>query len=224
MRHLKGITRDLEAAREADVTRHIIMQLGRNRRGRMNSNSRELYERAVKRYESATYGLRMTIAADPWRQRLTDLGRLSVLSSLVKENDDLAATVMYRLVKRHRRRLRRKLSKVGRSPKRLHRVRLRVKAIRYILEGCLSNSVIRGNFELKCLRQLQNCLGDMHDEENLLKALRTERRRHEAARDIARKLEDRKSRHLHAFKAYRKALMRVWHSAAFSTVQSGEML
>jgi len=224
MRHLKGITRDLEAAREADVTRHAIMQLGRNRRGHMNSNSRELYERAVKRYESAIYDLRMTIAGDPWQQRLTDLWRLSVLSSLVKENDDLAATVMHRVVKRRRRGLRRKLSKVGRSPKRLHRVRLKVKAMRYILAGCLSNRAVASNSEVKCLRQLQNCLGDMHDEENLFKALRAEQRHHEAARDIAGKLQDRKSGHLHAFKGYRKDLMRLWDSAAFSTGHSGEMM
>ena len=42
MRHLKGLTRDLEVAREADVTRHAIIQLGRNRRGRMNSYARAL--------------------------------------------------------------------------------------------------------------------------------------------------------------------------------------
>src|SRR5450631_4250668 len=68
MRHLKGLTRDLEVAREADVTRHAIRQLGRNRRGRMNSNARALHERAVTRYDSAIYGLRLalcTLDIDP---------------------------------------------------------------------------------------------------------------------------------------------------------------
>ena len=87
--------------------------------------------------------------------------------------------------------------------------------MRYILEGCLSNSAIVRNSELKCLRQLQTCLGNMHDEENLSKTLRAEQRHHEAARDIAEKIKARKSRHHRAFKGYRKDLMRLWDSAAF---------
>jgi CHAD domain-containing protein len=209
-RHLKDLIRDLAAAREAYVARHSIMQLGGNRLGRIGIKSRALYERAVKRYASALDGLRLTIAGAPWRQRLRDLGRLSAASSLVKESDDSAATVMQRLVKRRRRRLRARLSESGTSSKHLHRLRLRVKAMRYTLEGCLSKSANANSSEIKRLRQMQNCLGEMHDEEMLLKALRAEQKHREGARNICKKLKARKSRQLHAFKGYRKGLMWLW--------------
>jgi triphosphatase len=213
-RELKTLTRDLEAAREAHVARLAIGQLTRNRHGNINGGSRALHERAVKRYESARYALRLTTAEDPWRQRLTDLRQLSALSSLVKENGVLAVRAMDRLIERRRRRLRDALGRVGRSPKKLHGIRLKVKAMRYFLEGCLSKSAIAKNTELKRLRQIQNCLGDMHDEENLLKSLRAEQRHGDAARDICEKLRARKSRHFRTYRRYRKGLMRLWNSAA----------
>jgi CHAD domain-containing protein len=207
-RELKKLTRDLEAAREGDVTRRAMAQLTRNRKGNISGDSRALYERAVKRYESALYSLRLTIASAPWQQRLTDLRQLSARSSLVKENEDFAVKAMYRLVKRRRQRLRDSMARVSRSPKKLHRIRLKVKAMRYLLEGYLPENAIARNVEIKRLRQIQNCLGDMHDEEILLKSLRAEQWHGEAARGIYEKLKARKSRHLHAYREHRKALMR----------------
>jgi triphosphatase len=216
-RELKALTSDLEVAREADVTRHAIGQLTRNRHGDVNGGSRALHERAVKRYESARYALRLTTAADPWQQRLTDLRRLSALSSLVKENKVFAVSAMDRLIERRRGRLLEALGRVGRSPKKLHRIRLKIKAMRYLLEGYLSKGAIVRNSELKRLRQIQTCLGDMHDEENLLKSLHAEQRHGDAARDIRRKLKVRKSRHLQTYRRYRKGLVRVWNSTARRT-------
>jgi hypothetical protein len=62
------------------------------------------------------------------------------------------------------------------------------------------------------LRQIQTCLGDMHDEENVLNSLGAEPTLREAARDVCKKLELRKGRHIHAFKGHRKELTRIWHS------------
>jgi CHAD domain-containing protein len=70
------------------------------------------------------------------------------------------------------------------------------------------------NTEIKLLRQLQNCLGDMHDGENVLKALRKERRDRETVCNLCEKLKAQKCRQLHAFKKHRKALTRLWYGAA----------
>jgi CHAD domain-containing protein len=211
-RELKLLARDLEAAREADVMRHVIAQVARNRNGTIGSNSRAVYLRAMKQYGTALHGLRLTIAAAPWQQRLWDLRQLTGLSSLVKENGALAGKVMDRLVERGRRRLRDALDRAGRNPKRFHKIRLKVKAMRYLLESYLSKSATATSRELKRLRQIQTCLGDMHDEENVLNSLGAEPTLREAARDVCKKLELRKGRHIHAFKGHRKELTRIWHS------------
>lgn len=212
-RALVNLTRDLEAARESDVTRRTIAQLTRNSDTMAGRQSRALRERAAREYALSVYRLRLTVAAAHWQQRLIDLRRLSVLSSLVKENDELAMTVTNRLLKKRRRRLRDALRHVGKSPKRLHRIRLKVKALRYLLEDCLSKTASARNSELKRLRRLQNSLGELHDEENLLRALRAEQTRRAAVRVMCEGLQARKKRHLHEFNSRRKDLLYLWHRA-----------
>ena len=219
-RKLKSLARDLAAARDADVMRLVIAQVARNRRGTIGRNSRALYLRALKRHATALHGLRLTIAAAPWQQRLRDLRQLAALSSLVKGSGALAATATDRLVKRRRRRLCGALDRGGWTPKRLHKIRLKVKAMRYLLEGCLSKSAIGASLELKRLRQIQGCLGEMHDEENVLKSLCAGLRHVEAVREVCKKLKTRKGRHIHAFKGHRKALMRIW--ATQSAIDLGD--
>jgi CHAD domain-containing protein len=210
-RALVRLTHDLAAAREADVTRRAIAQLTRSPHTIVARQSRALRERAAREYNLSVSRLRLTVVAAPWQQRLIDLRRLSMLSSLVKESDALAVTVTNRLVKRRRQRLRDALRHAGKSPKRLHRIRLKVKALRYLLEDCLPRTVIARNAEVRRLRQLQDCLGELHDEENLLKALRAEPTRRHAAHVMCDGLEARKKQHLHEFKSHRKDLLQVWH-------------
>jgi CHAD domain-containing protein len=214
-RELKLLSRDLEPAREADVMRHVIAQVAKNRDGTISRDSRALYLRAKDQYAAAIHGLRLTIGSARWLQSLTDLRHLTGLSPLVKENTAVTARVMDRLVKRRRQRLRGALNRVGRNPKRIHKIRLKVKAMRYLLESCLSKSAIATSLELKRLRQIQTGLGEMHDEENLLEFLSAEPRHREAAREVCKQLKTRKGRHFRVFKGHRKELMRLWASAAF---------
>jgi hypothetical protein len=62
--------------------------------------------------------------------------------------------------------------------------------------------------ELKRLRQLQDCLGDLHDEENLLKTMRAERLL-DNAHEISARLKEREKQHLRAFKSYSHALRKL---------------
>jgi CHAD domain-containing protein len=209
-RELKELAGDLEPAREADVARRLLLELARNGSGDIDGASRGLCERAVRRYESKTASLRATMAGASWRQRLRHLQQLSVFSSLVKENDVSAATATHRLMKRHRRRLRMALDNAGNRPSKLHRVRLKIKAMRYLLETCLPKSAIENNEELELLRQIQNCLGDIHDAENVSETLRAVRTNRKTAREFRERLKNWKGRRLRDFKKCRIALARLW--------------
>jgi triphosphatase len=212
-RALVHLVRDLEAAREADVTRRTIEGLTRNPRTGAGRQSLGLRERAAREYASSVSRLQATVAAAPWQQRLIDLRRLSVLAALVKENRASAMTVMTRLVRRRRRRLRDALRRVGKDPKRLHKIRLKIKALRYLLEDRLSQTAIARSAELRRLAQLQDCLGELHDEENLLEALRAGQIRRDAARLICKGLKARKKKHLREFKSRRHELLQLWRGA-----------
>jgi CHAD domain-containing protein len=213
-RALARLAYDLEPARDADVTRRAIENLTRNPHTLAARQSRALREHAAREYALAVARLRLTVAAAPWRRRLLNLQRLSILSSLVKENDAAAMTETNRLVEKRRRRLREALGHAGKDPKRLHRIRLKIKSLRYLLENCLSKAAIVRNAELRRLRQLQGCLGDLHDEENLLETLRTNRTRPDAAGVLRDVLKARKKRHLQEFKSHRNHLLHLWHRAA----------
>ncbi|MGC1523251.1 MAG: CHAD domain-containing protein [Steroidobacteraceae bacterium] len=208
-RELKKLADDLEPAREADVARRLLLALARNSSGDVGA-SRGLCERAVRRCESTAAALRETLAGAAWRRRLAQLQQLSVLTSLAKENDDSAATVTHRLVTRYRRRLRSALSDAGSNPAKLHRIRLKIKSMRYLLEACLPRSAIEKNEELKRLRRIQNCLGDIHDAENVRKTLRAERTDRKTAHEFRERLKNRKGRRLRDFKKDREALTRLW--------------
>jgi CHAD domain-containing protein len=211
-RELKELTSTLAPAREAEVARRLILRLTGNRRADRRGDCCALYESAQRRCESEVGALRAAMADTAWRQRLMQLRRLSEAPSLVRENSQTAAKAMQRLVKQRRRRLRAALSDAGSNPEKLHRIRLKIKAMRYLLEACLSKNAIEKDRELRRLRRIQNCLGDLHDGENLIKALRTERTHRMAALLLREKLERRKHRQLQAFKKQRKALTRLWDS------------
>ncbi len=216
-RGLRQLTRELEGAREAEVTRRAIAELTRSPHTMVANQSRALRARAATGYDLAVSRLRLSIAAMPWRQRLVELRGLSVRSSLVKDNKALAVKVTNRLAKRRRRRLRNAVRHAG-NPKRLHRIRLKVKALRYFLETCLSTAAIRKNAELRRLRDLQDCLGELHDAENLRKTLQAEHMRHNAARAMGDQLEAKKRRLVHQFKSHRNGLIHLWRRGGVAGV------
>jgi triphosphatase len=210
-RELKELTSALAPAREAEVARRLIRRLTGDRGANGGGDFRALYELARRRSESEMGALHAAMADTAWRKRLIRLRQLSELPSLVKENTQTAADAKRRLVKQRRRRLRAALDDAGSNPEKLHRIRLKIKAMRYLLEGILSKSSIEKDREMRRLREIQNCLGDLHDGENLVKALRVAEPTHRMAALLLReKLERRKHRQVQAFKKHRKALNRLW--------------
>ncbi len=207
-RELKELTHDLEGAREAYVTRCAITQLTKEGSANIRIETGALRERVADEYLSALQRLRSRVAAASWRRRLSTLRRLSMRASLVPVNDEPAAIAIIRRVNRARRRLARALGHAGKDPRRLHRLRLKVKQVRYLLEDSSVKTLLAAKSELKDLQRLQDCLGDMHDEENLRESLRAGRVPRRATHSIIEELERRKHGRFKEFKKCRKDLMK----------------
>jgi len=210
-RELKSLTHDLEAAREADVTRGAIAQMTKDGNANIRMEAHALHERAADGCLSALKRLRSRVAAAPWGRRLSALRRLSMRASLVTVNDEPAATAIIRRGNGARRRLRRALCRAGKNAERLHRLRLKVKEVRYLLEVSGVKTPLAVQSELKSLQHLQDCLGDMHDEEKLCESLRARRMPRRATRSLIEELERRKHGRFKSFKRCRKHLMKRWH-------------
>ena len=175
-------------------------------RGAFDSAAAKPFKRALARL---AYDLEPARDADVTRRAIENLTR----------NPHTLAARQSRALREHAAReyalaVREALGHAGKDPKRLHRIRLKIKSLRYLLENCLSKAAIVRNAELRRLRQLQGCLGDLHDEENLLETLRTNRTRPDAAGVLRDVLKARKKRHLQEFKSHRNHLLHLWHRAA----------
>jgi triphosphatase len=209
-RELKELTHDLEAARDADVTRCAIAQLTKEGGAGIRIEAEALHEWLADEYLSALQRLRSRVAAASWRRRWSKLRQLSMRASLVPVNDEPAAIAILRRVNRARRRLQLALCHAGKNPTRLHRLRLKVKQVRYLLEDSGVKTPLAAESELKGLQRLQDCLGAMHDEENLCESLRARRKPRRATHSIIEELERRKHGQFKEFKKRRKDLMKRW--------------
>jgi CHAD domain-containing protein len=89
-------------------------------------------------------------------------------------------------------------------------VGLKVKQVRYLLEDSGVKTPLAAESELKGLQRLQDCLGAMHDEENLCESLRARRKPRRATHSIIEELERRKHGQFKEFKKRRKDLMKRW--------------
>jgi CHAD domain-containing protein len=207
---LKQFTRNLEKARDADVLQGELAQLARSHASIVSSASRVLHGRAVKAYEAAVSELRIAVAGTPWQERLRHIRELSLRPSLVRANDTSATKAQNRLLNRSRSRLRQAIRHARKRPAKLHRVRLKVKTARYLLEDSLSNRMMESSSELKSLRKLQDCLGDFHDEEILIKTISLSLHDRSQVRLIRAKIRQRKRRQLCAYKAHSHTLLKLW--------------
>lgn len=209
-RSLKALIRDLEAAREADVSRRAIAHLTKEGGVHVRTEGDALREQSTNEYLWALQRLRSQVADAPWQRRLSSLQRLSKRESLVPVNDESAAGTIIRRVNHARRGLRRAMRHAGKNANRLHRLRLKVKRVRYLLEDIGAKAPLSSaETELKGLQRLQDCLGDMHDEENLRDSLRV-RRMPRRATHIIEELKRRKLAHFKVFNKCRKAMTKRW--------------
>lgn len=103
---------------------------------------------------------------------MAELARYAEHGLTVDDSKDAILTIRNDFTRR-RQHLRRTLRDIAHKPRRLHRLRLQVKDLRYLTENFLQSPTSGHVMRLKCLRQLQNRLGEFHDNWRLKKWLRT---------------------------------------------------
>ena len=160
---LKQIVTDLEVVREADVRHDAIKALiGCGKHFDREQAQQVLVYNAKIRTRSRRK-LRRLMKNPRWKRRQRKLGLYAQQLFPIATSREPAVVMIRKTVNRRDRRLRNKLQHVGRTAKKLHRLRLRIKGMRYLFEalGPLPDKPVRT--DQKQLRQLQNRLGQYHD-------------------------------------------------------------
>lgn len=161
--------------------------------------------RLVGRRTRARAALRAAMRSPAWRRRSVAMRAAAASPTLVMPTTLSAGALTGQVLDRRRRRTRRALRAL-RDPRRhrrkMHRVRLAIKALRYLEEECRpahAGSLAR---EIDGLHELQDLLGEWRDLEALRDELDEPRLRRRC---------DRRARVLcQGFRVQRQALLRVW--------------
>jgi CHAD domain-containing protein len=205
LRALQSLAHDLDAVREADVTRAALRQRMSGCSTRQANQAQTLYLAGVRERTRAVRALRTIMTAPAWQDRQADLRQLATLAP--------ARVLAPRLLRQLRRRARHALRETDRGHRQLHKLRLKLKVLRYFLEEFPPRGPNAVRTELKYLRRLQDCLGELHDAWRLNRRLRRDLRRFAAARAVRATLRRRQRAHRSEFRHRRKALLRLWASA-----------
>lgn len=175
-RHLKALRRlaqDLDPIREADTREPVIRELMERGAFIGPEQASQLLIVVTEQRERSRRELQQRVQTEVWKQRLSELERTGLEQSLAATMGS-SMTAIGDLIARRRRRLCRALRHIDGRPRKLHRLRLRIKEIRYLEEdvGTLLHSP--REHDLIQLRRLQNRLGEFHDNWCLRKWLRSQ--------------------------------------------------
>jgi triphosphatase len=161
---LKRVTRDLGCLRDADVAQQNIAILARTAHGRRRDALDSLSSGFDQRRYRLADRLHARMARSAWSQDVRKLKAAAAEAAVDLRNSRPIAVVARSVVAHRRRRMRARLLKAARSKHALHRLRLKVKRLRYLLEESGKFGAGLGNArELRLLKALQNCLGQLHD-------------------------------------------------------------
>jgi CHAD domain-containing protein len=154
--------------------------------------------------------LKADIALGRWTTRIAQL-QCSASAALADIKSPIAAkSSVAHILKRCRRRLRSALDYHGRAPRRLHKLRSKVRRMRYVLEHATFSGHEKPRLEIKCLCGLQESLGALHDAWVLRRAVRARLGADYAGGDLARKQSRQKKHLLSTYQEDRRALLHVW--------------
>jgi triphosphatase len=161
---LKRVTRDLGGLRDADVALKSIGHLARSAHGRRSDALDSLGSALDRhRYQLASR-LQARMAESAWRRDVRKLRTAAADVALILPNSRPIATITSSLLAHRRRRMRARLRKAARSEHALHRLRLKVKRLRYTVEeSARFGTGLASARELRLLKGLQDCLGQLHD-------------------------------------------------------------
>jgi CHAD domain-containing protein len=210
---LQKLAHDLDAMREADVAQQAISILSQEHAGEGRDQLNGLKSAVVRNRSRTVCALESAIGTDTWTARLVKLRYVASDPGLIVETQEPMSSMTQRVLKRRRRRLRAALRYRGHASRRLHKLRLKIKTLRYLLEQCESTYSGVACAEVKQLRELQDCLGDLHDAWCLRRALKRHWRYPRATTELSADIETRQTELFHSFRKHRKELRRLWRAA-----------
>jgi triphosphatase len=161
---LKRVTRGWGGLRDVDVAQQNIAVLASTAHGRRRDALDSLGSGLDQRRCRLAGRLQARMAESAWSADVQKLKTAAADAALILPNPHPIAGVASSLLARRRRRMRARLRRARHSEQALHRLRLKVKRLRYFLEESASFGSGPGNArELQLLERLQDCLGQLHD-------------------------------------------------------------
>ena len=160
---LKKIITDLEVVREADVRHDAIKALIGNGKHFDREHAQQMLVYNADIRKRSRRKLRRLMKNPRWKRRQRKLRLYAQQLLPIALSREPTGVTIRKIVNRRDRQLRKQLQHVGRTAKKLHSLRLRIKGMRYLIEalGPLPDKPVRT--DQKQLRQLQNRLGQYHD-------------------------------------------------------------
>jgi CHAD domain-containing protein len=200
----------LDAVREADVAQEAILRLAGKRKTPAATPIAGIYARTVRERARAVRKLEVRVNAGTWTRVIKRLRGLAGDSSPIAASLDPIARPAIRQLEKRRRRLLAALRSECKTPLKLHRLRLKIKFLRYLCEEWPWPSRGLRELQIKQLRGLQNCLGELHDGLQLQEVFLTDTLFPEAARELSFRLAIEQRQHMSEFRKRRKSLLRAW--------------
>jgi CHAD domain-containing protein len=210
---LKELAHELDTVREADVTRQAVSVVSKGQFAGKNEQLAGLQALADERRSKAALDLKSTMNAAPWAARLEKLHYVASDPFLIIDSQTSMTAATRRVLSRRRRRVRAALRYRGQAPRTLHKLRLKIKTIRYLIEVCVRTGQGTIRSEVEQLRRLQDCLGDLHDAWFVRRQLKDQWSHLHGATELSAELKDRQSDLLRRFRKHRKSLLRIWSAA-----------
>jgi triphosphatase len=207
---LRRVTRGLGQVRDADVANAYVANLVSVAHRRHRSEL-ELLSADFNRHRlRLVLELQARIAEPSWAKHVSKLQLAASVHHLVLRKKEPIGTAVPALVAKRRRRLQARLLKLKRTPRALHRLRLRVKTLRYLCEevGNLGAAAVDRE-EVAAIVSLQECLGKLHD----LEALHRRAPNNRLPKELRSMLVGRRKHLLRKFKKQRSTLLQVWGDA-----------
>jgi len=160
---LKALLQDLAPARDADVRletlRNVLLQSAS-----MNSaKSRELLALAYVQHARLRSELANLTKSPRWARRRARLGQRAMEAASLLQVRESPLQSLKELIQRTDLGLRGRMRRVPRSPEKIHRLRMKIKELRYLLEAF---GQLCGELEcvgVKPLGRLQDRIGEFHD-------------------------------------------------------------
>jgi CHAD domain-containing protein len=207
---LKQMTSKLDALRDADVMQKTLQGFSANAERSTSEERHALIGMTSRNRQQRLAALKADIALGRWTTRIAQL-QCSASAALtdIKTPISVQSSVAH-ILKRCRQRLRSALDYHGRAPRRLHKLRAKVRKMRYILEQATFSHHEKSRLEIARLCSLQESLGALHDAWVLRRAVRARLGDDYAGGDLARKQSRQKKHLLSTYQEDRRALLHVW--------------